>query len=266
VNVIEQTIFSHLILEFLKTAQIGEMYMAGRFEILRLAKHIKIGASLTLLWVIAVQVCLLGSVFAEEKAANQTFSFKLLLSDKKSQIAIWLTNEKGTRVDTVYVTRKIAQKGLGNRGGSLDDKWGGSRLSTLPVWAYSRGIDYGSGNFYPPEGKPLSDAISSATPKAGEFIWNWNPKDVLKHGRYFYYVEVNKSFDQNDHHNYSWYRGQPSVVWRGSLLVGNEVNESEAQIIGHGHVAGENGQINPDLTTLTTSLSLIEKVTASYQP
>ena len=218
------------------------------------------------LCVIVVLCFLSASVFAEDKAANQTFAFKLLLSDKKCQIAIWITDEQGSFVDTVYVTRKIAQKGLGNRGGSLDDKWGGSRLSTLPVWAHTREIDYGNGNFYPPKDKPLTDAISSATPKAGEFVWNCSPKEVLKQGKYFYYVEINKSFDENEHHNYSWYRGQPSVVWRGSLMVDDKSHESKAQIIGHGHVSGENGQINPDVTTLNTSLELIKKVTATYQP
>ena len=219
------------------------------------------------LCVVSLQLILMGVVFADDKeATSQTLSFKLILSGKKSQIAIWLTDEKNTFVDTIYVTRKIAQKGLGNRGGSLDDKWGGSRLSTLPVWAYSQGIDYDGGNFYPPKDKPLADAISSATPKAGEFIWNWNPANALKHGKYFYYVEVNESFDENDHHNYSWYRGQPSVVWKGSLLIGGEAYTCDAQIIGHGHVAGENGEINPDLSKLTTSLKLIEKVTATFQP
>ena len=81
-----------------------------------------------------------------------------------------------------------------------------------------RGIDEGNGNFYPSKEHLLPDAITSATPKAGEFIWNWKPKNVLKSGRYFYYVEVNESFDQSDQHNYSWYRGQPSVVWRGRSL------------------------------------------------
>ena len=206
------------------------------------------------------------SVSAEEKAVNQTVSINLMLSEKKCTLAIWLTDAEGAFVDTVYVTRKVAQKGLGNRGGKLDDKWGGSRLSMLPVWAYYRGIDYGNDNFYPPKDKPLPDAITSATPKAGEFIWNWNPKDPLKQGRYFYYIEVNKSFDKNDNHDYSWYRGQPSVIWKGSFLVGDKFNESEAEIIGHGEIAGKNGQIFPDITTLTSSLKLIEKVTASFKP
>jgi len=41
---------------------------------------------------------------------------------------------------------------------------------------------------------------------------------------------------------------------------------SEAKIIGHGDVAGEDGKINLDLSTLTTSLRLIEKIEAVYHP
>lgn len=220
------------------------------------------------LWlcIIVAMLFLTSTGFSSETESTQRFSFKLLLSQKKCQIAIWISDEHGAFVDTVYVTRKVGKKGLGNRGGSLDDKIGGSRLSTLPVWAHSRGIDYGNSDFYPPKDKPLPDAISSATPKAGEFIWNWESKDVLKNGRYLYYVEVNKSFDENEHHDYSWYRGQPSVVWQGSILVGDKSDESEAKIIGHGHASGESGKIVSDLTTLTTSLKLIDKVTATYQP
>ncbi len=220
-------------------------------------------------WILPLVIILIlwGShVVAEAKEGHQIFSFKLLLSEKKCQMAIWLTDEQGTLVDTVYVTKKVAKKGLGNRRGKLDAKWGGARLSTLPVWAYSRGFDYGNGKVYPPKNKPLPDAITSATAKAGEFVWEWKPKKTLKPGKYFYYIEVNRSFDKNEHHNYSWYRGQPSVVWRGSIQAGNQTLKSEAKIIGHGHVAGEDGKINSDLSTLTTALKLIDKVEAVYHP
>lgn len=220
-------------------------------------------------WLFSLVIILIlwaSQTAAEVKEGPQTFSFRLLLSEKKCQMAIWLTDEQGAFVDTVYVTRKVAKKGLGNRRGGLDDKLGGARLSALPVWAYDRGIDYGNGNFYPPKNKPLPDAISSATAKAGEFVWEWKPKKALKPGKYFYYIEVNKSFDKNEHHKYSWYRGQPSVVWRGIIQVGNQISMSEAKIIGHGDVAGEDGKINLDLSTLTTSLRLIEKIEAVYHP
>jgi len=100
----------------------------------------------------------------------------------------------------------------------------------------------------------------------GAFVWKWKPKKALTPGTYFYYIEVNKSFDKNEHHDYSWYRGQPSVVWRGNIRVGNQISMSEAKIIGHGHVAGADSTINPDLSTLTTSLRLIEKAEVVYHP
>lgn len=207
-----------------------------------------------------------GQVAKTTEKGQNVFYFRLHLSEKKCQLAIWLADEKGTFVDTVYVTRSVAKKGLGNRRGGLDDKWGGARLSVLPVWAHSRGIDYGGGNFYPPKDKPLPDAITSATPKAGEFIWMWRPEKSIPQGKYFYYVEVNKSFDKNQHHNYSWYRGQPSVVWQGSLVVGNEISKGDAQIIGHGHPAGVDGRIESDVSTLTMALTYIKKIEAVYRP
>jgi hypothetical protein len=104
------------------------------------------------------------------------------------------------------------------------------------------------------------------TPKAGQFVWNWQPGRTLKPGRYDYYIEVNKSFDQNQYHNYNWYRGQPSVVWRGRLQIGSRIWQSKAEIIGHGHVAGADGRIDPDLSTLTTALGLIREAEAVYRP
>ncbi|MCJ7772394.1 MAG: hypothetical protein MUP22_04585 [Desulfobacterales bacterium] len=207
-----------------------------------------------------------NQVFAETKNAHEEITFKIVLAEKNCQIAIWLVNEQGEFVDTVYVTRKIAQKGLGNRGGGLDDKLGGSRLSVFPVWAHQRGVDYGGGNFYPPKDKALVDAITSATPKSGEFIWIWLPQKSLKPGKYYYYIEVNKSFDDNEHNNYSWYRGQPSVIWQGNLFVGQQLSESKAKIIGHGDAAGKDGKIYPDLSSLTTALRLIEKAEVIYTP
>jgi hypothetical protein len=205
-------------------------------------------------------------LLGEGQISGPVLSFRIVLTQKGCQLAIWLNDENGMFIDTVYVTRKTAREGLGNRGGELDDRWGGSRLSVLPVWAHQRGIDDGSGNYYPSKAKPLVDAISSATPKAGQFIWNWQPRRALKPGRYDYYIEVNKSFDQNEYHNYSWYRGQPSVIWRGHLQVGNQISRSKAEIIGHGHVAGADGRIDSDLSTLTTALDLIREAEAVYRP
>jgi hypothetical protein len=57
----------------------------------------------------------------------------------------------------------------------------------------------------------------------------WQPRRALKPGRYDYYIEVNKSFDQNEYHDYSWYRGQPCVIWHGSLQIGNRISRARPQ-------------------------------------
>jgi hypothetical protein len=207
-----------------------------------------------------------ANLFGESQNSGPVLCFRIVLTQQGCQLAIWLTDESGTFIDTVCVTRKTARKGLGNRGGGLDDRWGGSRLSVLPVWAHQRGIDEGGGNYYPSRTKPLVDAVSSATPKAGLFVWNWQPRRALKPGLYNYFIEVNKSFDQNETHNYSWYRGQPSVIWRGRLQIGDQISQSRAEIIGHGHVAGADGRIDSDLSTLTTALDLIREAEAVYRP
>ena len=42
----------------------------------------------------------------EEKATIQTVSFKLIKSPGRPQIAIWIIDNQGTFIDTVYVTKK----------------------------------------------------------------------------------------------------------------------------------------------------------------
>ncbi|MFH1852768.1 MAG: hypothetical protein ABIA75_10515 [Candidatus Neomarinimicrobiota bacterium] len=192
--------------------------------------------------------------------------FTVDMSENRCLLGIWLEQPAGEFVETVFVSNKLGQKGLANRGGAIDDKKGGSRISSLPVWAYHRGIDYGNGNFNPPKDRPLPDAVSGATPRAGEFTWSYRPETALPYGKYYYFVEVNKSFDNNDQHNYSWYRGQPSVIWRGELILGEQSSVTAAAIIGHGHPAGADGSINPDIATLTSALDLIHAVNVTIIP
>jgi hypothetical protein len=207
-----------------------------------------------------------GILYSGDAKKSNSISFKIMLNEKNCQMAIWITDANGKFIDTVYVTKKTAKDGLGNQPGGLDDKSGGPRLSTVPVWAFARGIDYGGGNFYPPADRPLPDAVTSATPKSGEFSRTWIPAKPLKPGKYFFYIEIDKSFQKNSSHNYSWYRGQPSVVWKGSFTAGRISSSGKAKIIGHGDPAGANGKIYPDVSTLTTALKYIENAEAVYQP
>ncbi|MDH5358983.1 MAG: hypothetical protein OEX03_00405 [Gammaproteobacteria bacterium] len=49
-------------------------------------------------------------------------------------------------------------------------------------------------------------------------------------------------------------------------MVGSAVFTNSAKIIGHGEVAGRNGSINPELSTLSTALTLIDKAGLSIFP
>ena len=219
-------------------------------------------------------VMLIASCAGSEAARNEKswdregprFLFRILLKEKGCQMAVWLEDETGRFVDTVYVTRKTAVRGLGNRGGGLDDRWGGSRLSVLPVWAHRRGVDYGDGNYYPSREQPLPDAVTSATPKAGWFEWTHQGLYPLQPGVYYFYIEVNESFDSNETENYSWYRGQPSVVWRGRIEVGPRASGGRAELIGHGSPDGSDGLVREDVSRLTTALELIKEGVAEYHP
>ena len=206
-----------------------------------------------------------GSVKARDAGARSGgFTFRITLDKGKCQMAVWLEDEQGRFVDTVMVTRKTAAKGLGNRGGGLDDRWGGSRLSVLPVWAYRRGKPDERGNPYPDKDHPLPDTVTAASPKAGEMVRHWAPLYPLAPGVYHFYIEVNASFDDNEYHDYSWYRGQPSVVWKGDIAVGGKQAAGAAKPLGHGDPAGADGRINPDLSTLSTALTLVKKATAVF--
>ena len=68
---------------------------------------------------------------------------------------------------------------------------------------------------------------------------------------------------------FSWSKrffGGRIALCLANLFVGDQHSKSEAKIIGHGHVAGSDAKINPDLSTLTNSLKLIKKVEAAYRP
>ncbi len=76
-------------------------------------------------------------------------------------------------------------------------------------------------------------------------------------------TQVNKSFDKTEYHDYGYDRGQPSVVWKGTVYVGGDNSNNNGVIIGHGHVAGADDSINTDLSTMTTALNLITSVDAT---
>lgn len=180
---------------------------------------------------------------------EQVYEFVTILDDNTA-MAYWIEDTAGNYLYTVYVTHKVAKIGMGI-----------TRPSILPVWAARRIDEWGSG--YPTTSEKLPDAVSSATPPAGTFTWAWNVPPSLPPGEYYYFVEVNLPWDPNDYYeNYT--RGQPSVVFRGSLTVDSESTATTGAVVGHGHETGANGNLATTIDSLTTALEIISAVSVNH--
>lgn len=184
-------------------------------------------------------------------------------------MAIWIEDAEGIFVQTLYVSQSIAT-GTFNYGETSDGRWQRGpkrRPAALPYWSHQRGIQAEDGLYTPSPENPVADAYSGPTPKNDVQL-----KTILNeelYGEYFVLLEVNQPWDWNEYWTNGKYPGneeyassaQPSVVYRG-LVDFNEPNlVVKMAPFGHGHYAGENGNLNKDLSSLTTALHIIKSAT-----
>jgi hypothetical protein len=183
------------------------------------------------------------------------------------QIAIWLEDDNGKFVDTIYVTRKAATA-----------EWGADksirRAASLPIWSHRRGVRYPDGLYLPTREKPLPDAVTGATPP-GSFDQEWTLPQGVKPGAYLIRVEVNNSFDYNesfrkdlsptDPYYNTDYSGQPSLLWEGKVVLGAGHSVANLRPVGHGHAAGKSGEVFKNLDKITDALEILESVTVEVE-
>ncbi|HUJ57086.1 MAG TPA: CFI-box-CTERM domain-containing protein [Kofleriaceae bacterium] len=90
------------------------------------------------------------------------------------QIAVWVEKADGTFVDTIYLTRKTATFGLGNRPGRYDFNSGppshelwpyGRRSNVLPVWAHRQPLTWPQIDFQDGNDDGLSHMFSQSSPE-----------------------------------------------------------------------------------------------------
>ena len=205
-----------------------------------------------------------------EQGREWLHDFPVFLGIKKKnppQIAIWLEDMQGNYLSTVYVSHKIAtqnwQMAKGNR-----------RKEALPHWCYSRGIRYDDGLYLPTKDKPVVDGISGATPRES-FDVKLRTANCLKH--FMVKVEVNHSTDFNDKFpknaqegdaNYSGGKegsGQPAVIYKAEVDLTTGKKTFDATLIGHSSPDGSDGEIHADMSGLTTSLEIVERITINIQ-
>lgn len=188
-------------------------------------------------------------------------------------MAVWIEDIDGRFLQTLYVNESVG-KGYFNYADKSGGKWKPGELirpASLPVWAHSRGIQTPEGHYMPTSDRPVPDAITSATPE-GNFILDSKLYPALP-DTVILYFETNQSWDWNEYWTNSKYEGdkdynssaQPSVVYATTIFPGQPGETYTLKPIGHGHHSGDNGKINPDLSTITTALQIFSSVKAEVK-
>lgn len=186
------------------------------------------------------------------------------------QIAVWVEDENGVFLGSLYVSKKAAAQGwLPSVGEGLDPK-DIRRPEALPVWSHRRGIRYSDGLYMPTANDPVVDAVTSATPKNG-LDFAFAPEAGLRKFRIF--AELNQSLDFNGTYpkdaargtsGYSggeFGSGQPSLVYYCEVDLDSPEEEYVFTLAGQGSADGSDGLVRPTLG-ITDAAEIVDRITA----
>ncbi len=164
--------------------------------------------------------------------------------------ALWISDEAGRYIDTIFVTAKMARGAWS----FADDE----RPEALPLWSSVKG-------------RPVPDALSGATPK-GASSYQINPKTLPD--RFIVWLEINHSVDYNESYpegvedpadpRYSGGRGgsgQPALVYRAQVEPAKQSSSLvELTLFGHSDAGGlGGGALSVDLSGLDSALHILKK-------
>ena len=194
-----------------------------------------------------------AAVAASLHARDVTVSIGAGEGWKGPQLAVWLEDEQGRYIKTLYVTQKAS--GLS---WFLGPKEG--RPESLPVWYHASKHDAkkSAAQNSSPDKKEI-DAVTSATPKGGLVI-NQKIDDascVIK-------VEVNASFDYNS----TWTKknsgvnGQPSLVYQ-ALLPAGQKEEVALELVGSGSIDGSDGSVHKNVAGIDSAKTIVRNINVS---
>lgn len=182
---------------------------------------------------------------------------------KYPSYAIWIEDLQGNLLETVFVTRSIAT-GKYAHAHIKDYVWSPDsgtsiRPASLPYWKHKYDAKHGT--------SALPDAVTGATPKGSATIQAQSSNNLNTGIRVL--VEVNQAWDCNKYWTSTKYPDsfeyktscQPSVVYAVTIHSPKPGKVYFLNPIGHGHYAGETGELFTDIRSLTTSLSIFEHIT-----
>jgi hypothetical protein len=183
-------------------------------------------------------------------------------------IAIWLEDEGGKYIQTLYVAKSVAT-GVFKFGKQENNKWVSAPKrvpQTLPYWAHKRDVLAKDGLYMPDSENTVPDAYTGATPVSG-FILTSHADSTLP-DRYKVLMEINQNWDWNEYWTNDKYPDdefykmscQPALVYE-VLIDTRSLKPSNKMVpVGHSHYSGKTGELFPDLSTLTTALHIADSV------
>lgn len=187
--------------------------------------------------------------------------------------AIWIEDENGKLLETLFVTKYFAT-GIfgyadGNDGAWKNESGESIRPAALPYWSHKRNIISRDSLYVPTSENPVPDAITGATP-GGSF-------DLITNipGSYQFPIvikfEINQTWDWNEYWTNGKYpddknyksSAQPSVIYSTKIDSNTSGNKHNLKPIGHGHYSGNDGNLYSDLSTLTTALEIAKSISVT---
>lgn len=187
--------------------------------------------------------------------------------------AIWLANENGKFIQTLYISESIGH-GVFKHASHKAGRWLAGEMqrpASLPYWAHQRGIKNEFGTYLPTPKKPEVDAYTGATPQKS-FIMHLKTEKTLK-GKYKIMLELNQSWDWNEFWTNDLFpldkeyqtSSQPALVYSVDIDTENPAFQYEMRPVGHSHYSGLDGSLTNDLSTITTALKISGKIFVKLQ-
>ncbi len=207
-----------------------------------------------------------------KEGTTLTFHFEKGKRHNHPLMAIWLADEKGNYIQTLYVAESIG-KGNFRRVDRSTGKWQAGEIqrpATLPYWGHQRGIKNEFGNYLPTPREPVVDAYTGATPP-GSFDFQLTTEKKLN-GVYQVFMEINQSWDWNEYWFNDKFPGdrdymtssQPAIVYQASLDTRSTTRKVVLKPVGRSHHAGKDGKLYTDLNTLTTAKEIVKICEVSF--
>lgn len=188
-------------------------------------------------------------------------------------MAVWLEDEEGRYLQTLFVPRTVAT-GVFRYGSNSGGKWTAAAKrapQTLPYWSHQRGVKASDGLYMPEPENPVADAYTGATPTTS-FSLKTRADGVLPE-KFRVMFEINQNWDWNDYwtndkfpgDSYYLYSAQPALVYESRVDMSNNAGRYLMKAIGHSHPSGSTGELFPDLSTLTTALQIADSIVVSVK-